>query len=218
MLYSYRDELPEELQQVWEGARSSEADEDEPTVVLAGFGREGIVVTDVRIYVLRASYLNLGGGGWQKASVHPLSDLAAAEVRQGFLVHHLRLGFHEGPEEQVLVRSKDRDKMRVAARMLASMAITAKSLERERAIVRSTRAAAEAAASRTDRSHARVEVVRPGQRPSAALDPLPPAPAAAAVSAVDALELLKGLWHLVEVGALSEAEFQAKKMELLGRL
>jgi hypothetical protein len=85
--------------------------------------------------------------------------------------------------------------------------------------VRSTRAAAaEAAASRTDRSHARVEVVRPGQRPSTVPDPLPPGPAAAAVSAVDALELLKGLWHLVEVGALSEAEFQAKKMELLGRL
>lgn len=207
MLYSYRDELPDTLDGAWREARTSEGDGDEPRLVLCGLGREGVVATGDRLYVLRASWVDLGGG-WQRASVHPLSDLAAAEVRQGMLTHRLRLGFHDGPEEQILVRPKDRDKMRVAARMLASMALSAKEHEREVLARQSAaRGAAEAAAGRTDRAQARVDVLRPqgvGQGASAAPS--------------DALELLKGLWHLVEVGALSEAEFQAKKTELLGRL
>lgn len=231
-LYSYRDELPEDLRRAWEDARGTEEDgaDGEPELALAGFGRDALVVTRTRLYALSGAVVPFFTAP-QRISVWPLADLAVAEVQEGLIWHHLRLRFEPDDRLDLRTRLGDRDKMRVAARMLAAMALRAKELEKEAALARRSRAAAEAAAARTERTsgnRGRLRSPAPagaavltdvaGARRAAADDALPLGARTAFSGPQDAVELLRGLWQLVEVGALSSAEFQAKKADLLGRL
>jgi hypothetical protein len=211
-LYSYRDVLPEELDEAW--LRTRDTDEvDEPELVLVGVGREAVVVTETRIYRLSAGILPFGESG-ERVAVRALADLAEARVREGFFLCRLSLLFATGEEMQLRVRNGDRDKMRVAARMLSTLSLHAQDIARDEAMARQTRAQAEAAAGRLERVPGRALPLR-----AAAADSQPPPAAAMGMaSGGDAVELLKGLWHLVEVGALTSAEYQSKKADLLARL
>lgn len=219
-LYSYRDILLDELDTLWQRSRDPE-DNEEPELVLVGVRREAVIVTECRVYHLSAGSLPLQSAV-ERVSVRPLAELAEAHVREGLFLCRLRLGFENGDEMQLRVRLHDRDKMRVAARMLSTLALDAREAAKAAAVARQSRAQAEAAASRMERAPARPIALRV-QPQAAATDPatepaVPAANATGVASGSDVVELLRGLWQLVEVGALSSAEFQAKKADLLGRV
>jgi len=211
--YAYRDELAPEVLEAWQGSRRAEGDEEEPRLVVSGLGREGMVATDSRLYLLRASYLTLGPG-WARATVHPLSDLVTVDVGEGWLFHRVRFAFATEQPETMLARLADRDKMRLAARMLSTMSASARAAAEEAVRDRHLRAQAEAAAT----AHGPRLVA--GPRPTVVAGPMPVTDAAAQNGPVggDTVELLRGLWHLAEVGALTPAEYESKKAQLLARL
>lgn len=212
--YSYHDVLAAELDQAWEHSRGAD-EADEPELVLAGVGGEAVIVTERRVYRLSRGGIPPLGGTGVRVSVHALADLREARVRDGFFLCRMSLVFASGEELDLRVRALDRDKMRVAARMLSTLALKAEERVREEAIERQARAQAEAAAGRLERAPARAVPLRPAPVAQA---PPEPARAAGVAAGSDAVELLKGLWHLVEVGALTSAEYQAKKADLLARL
>jgi hypothetical protein len=220
--YAYRDELPPGLGDVWDETRAAARDEDPPEMVLAGVGREAIVVTRERVYGLRRGLWGLIGDA-ETTRVENLADLARTGVREGLLFHRLELSFGEGSSIGLRGRAGDRDKLRLAARIVAALAVSAEARREER--VRRT-ARAEAAAGRgpteTPGATANPRVGDGGLNPPTPLGPRPAAFGGANAAHLggpqDTLELLKGLWQLVEVGALTAAEYQAKKAELLARL
>lgn len=215
MPYSYRDVLSGELEDAWLRSRDPE-DGEVPEMVLSGVGHQAMVVTPARIYRLSAGVWPFGDGG-ERVGVRSLADLVEARVREGLFLCRLNLLFASGEEAQLRMRTADRDKMRVAARMLATLSLRARETAKEEAIARQARAQAEAAAGRFERAALRPVPVRPGQSPRAE----PPAGGhggQGVASGPDVVELLRGLWQLVEVGALTGDEFRAKKADLLGRV
>lgn len=210
--YSYRDVLPPELDALWRKSRT-EDEADEADLVLYGVGRVAVLATPTHVYRLAAGILPLGDGG-ERVTVRPLADLSEARVRDGLLVCRLGLAFATGEELQFVVRAIHRDKMRVAARILLTLSLDAQAQARERSLAERARAEAEAAAGRTAVAPGRLQIAPP-------VTPMVDGGTHAGpgvTAGADAVALLRGLWQLVEVGALSGEEFQAKKAELLGRV
>jgi hypothetical protein len=214
--YSYRDTLPAELEAVWERSRDAE-DGDEPEMVVRGVGREALVVTPVRVYRLTSGTWPLGDGG-ERVAVRALADLVEARVRDGLFLCRMGLVFASGEELTLRVRVPERDKVRLVARMLATLSVEAREAAKEAAIARQARAQAEAAASRHERGGVRATALHALSTRGDAGTPAVGDGARGVATGGDVVELLRGLWQLVEVGALSADEFQAKKADLLGRV
>ncbi|MCL6597048.1 MAG: hypothetical protein K6V73_12720 [Firmicutes bacterium] len=216
--YAYMDELAPELDRAWRLARSAEGDESaEVEMILAGAGSEALVATDRRVYLLRAAWMPWAAAPTPYRAL-PLARVRRVVVDEGLLVHRLRLVLDSGEEVSLRVRGIDRDKARVAGRMLAAWAEEAQGRLRAAARERRERARAEAAA-----AGGRAVPTRGGNAAPSPPPAMPPEGTARTArggltAPGDVVELLAGLWRLVEAGALRESEYQAKKDELLARL
>jgi hypothetical protein len=216
--YAYMDELAPGLDRAWRLARKAEGDEAaEVEMILAGAGSEALVATDRRVYLLRAARVP-----WAPSSTPyralPLARVRRVVVDEGLLVHRLRLVLDGGEEVSLRVRGVDRDKARVAGRMLAAWAEEAQGRLRAAARERRERARAEAAAAGGRAVPTRGASPTPSPPPAAPSEGATRAARGGLTAPGDVVELLAGLWRLVEAGALRESEYQAKKDELLARL
>lgn len=128
-VFSYLDELDPDVSAVLDDIRRQDHDEDEPLLRIAGFGRSGFLATEARIYIVRAGYLMTRR--WDEAYVgtHPLGTLAEVNVDPGWFYARCTLHFLDHSEPDFfLTRPRDRDKLRLASRMLLNWADRARAL------------------------------------------------------------------------------------------
>lgn len=129
-VFSYQDALDPDLAGILDDIRKDDGDDEPVLLSVAGWGKSGLVATQTRLYVLRAGYLMTHR--WNEAYVgtHPLSDLTRLDVETGWLYARCTLHFADPQDaDAVPARLRDRDKWRLAGRMLLHWAQEARALD-----------------------------------------------------------------------------------------
>ena len=129
-VFSYQDELDPDVSMILEDVRQQDHDEEEPFLCIAGFGKSGLLVTSARIYLIRIGYLMTHRWDEAYVGVHPLASLADVRVVMRWFTARGILHFLDERETDFfLTKPRDRDKLRLAARMLLHWAERARSFE-----------------------------------------------------------------------------------------